>query len=114
MNGAPWFFKGICWNPVGYNGTQPFDVKFAGYVEGDGDMFKSAGVNAVRTYEPIEDWSVLDELWSNSDEGVNLHTWDPIAIEGLQNGTSYTAYLALMIAADAVALGIYAMALVAT
>ena len=47
----------------------------------------------------------------NSDEGVNLYTWDPITVKGLEIGASYISYLALVLAAVAVALGIYAMAL---
>ena len=42
-----------------------------------------------------------DPVDLNSDEGVNLHTWDPIATKGLENGISYIAYLALMLAAVA-------------
>ena len=47
----------------------------------------------------------------NSDNRFNLFTWDPITIKGLGSGASYIAYLALMLAAVAVALGICAMAL---
>ena len=47
----------------------------------------------------------------NSDEGVNLYTWDPITVKGLEIGASYISYLALVLAAVAMALGICAMAL---
>ena len=47
----------------------------------------------------------------NSDNRFDLFTWDPITIKGLGSGAFYIAYLALMLAAVAVALGICAMAL---
>ena len=51
-----------------------------------------------------------DPVDLNSDNRLNLFTWDPITIQGLESGASYIAYLALMLAAVAVALGICAMA----
>jgi len=45
----------------------------------------------------------------NSDKRFNPYTWDPITIKGLELGASYIAYLALVLAAVAVARGIYAM-----
>ena len=49
--------------------------------------------------------------WTNSDNRLNLFTWGPIIIKGLGSGASYIAYLALMLAAAGVTLGIRAMAL---
>jgi len=64
VNGEPFHAKGVCWNPVPFNGTHPVDQDFPGFVEQDGDLMEAAGINAVRVYDPISDMEVLDKLYA--------------------------------------------------
>lgn len=86
VNNQPFHAKGVCWNPVKFNGTHPKDQDFPGFVEQDGDLMQAAGMNAVRVYDPISDLEVLDKLyargiyivmnvfvmWKQFDEGETL------------------------------------------
>jgi len=63
VNGVPIHLKGVCWGPVPKGKDNQPDFK--GYVQQDVKMMKEAGINAVRTYVPITDKSVLDVFWEN-------------------------------------------------
>lgn len=62
VNGEPLHLRGVCWNPVGKGGSHPADLDFARFASLDLPVMRAAGINAVRTYEPITDRAVLDEL----------------------------------------------------
>eukprot|EP00401_Gymnodinium_catenatum_P003631 CAMPEP_0117559688 /NCGR_PEP_ID=MMETSP0784-20121206/53490_1 /TAXON_ID=39447 /ORGANISM="" /LENGTH=556 /DNA_ID=CAMNT_0005357075 /DNA_START=36 /DNA_END=1706 /DNA_ORIENTATION=+ len=66
VDGVPFHMKGINWNPIGWNDTEPEDRKidYWSYAEQDADLMAAAGINAVRTYGPLTDVRVLDALWA--------------------------------------------------
>eukprot|EP00927_Polykrikos_kofoidii_P065361 TRINITY_DN61119_c0_g1_i1.p1 TRINITY_DN61119_c0_g1~~TRINITY_DN61119_c0_g1_i1.p1 ORF type:complete len:951 (+),score=133.83 TRINITY_DN61119_c0_g1_i1:74-2926(+) len=62
INGDPLHIKGLNWSPTAKSGTYPKNLQFRNFVDQDADLMRSAGVNVVRTYEPLTDTYVLDAL----------------------------------------------------
>lgn len=62
VDGELFHVRGVNWNPVGKGGDHPAQLDFAAFAERDIPLMKEAGINAVRTYERLEDRAVLDQL----------------------------------------------------
>jgi hypothetical protein len=67
LNGRSIALLGVCWNPVGVGGVHPAGLDFAGFAARDIPLMQALGVNVVRTYEPLLDTAVLDQL---ADAGI--------------------------------------------
>lgn len=69
INGQPFIMKGICYSPVRKGGIYPDDLitnnptdDDLAVIEKDFQMMHEAGINTVRTYEPLLDPRILDLL----------------------------------------------------
>ena len=62
VGGKPLHLRGVNWNPVPKGGSHPQDLAFVEFAAQDIALMQAAGINAVRTYEPLTDSVVLDAL----------------------------------------------------
>ncbi|HEY6725063.1 MAG TPA: glycoside hydrolase family 2 TIM barrel-domain containing protein, partial [Polyangiaceae bacterium] len=67
VNEEPLHLRGVNWNPVPVGGSHPQDLAYAEFAAEDIALMQAAGINAVRTYEPLTDLGVLDAL---ADAGI--------------------------------------------
>ena len=64
VNGRPFVMKGVCWNPVPKGADHPAGLDYSGLGAVDIPLMQAAGINTVRTYEPVTDRTVLDALYA--------------------------------------------------
>jgi beta-galactosidase/beta-glucuronidase len=62
VDGQPFRVRGVNWNPVPKGKNHPDGLDYAGFADQDIALMKAAGINAVRTYERLENRAVLDKL----------------------------------------------------
>lgn len=62
LDGEPLQLRGVCWNPVPVGAVHPEGLDYEGFAALDIARMRELGVNAVRTYEPLLDLAVLDQL----------------------------------------------------
>lgn len=113
VDGKPFHMKGMNWNPIPWNGKHPANLDYAAWVEMDGDLMAKAGVNAIRTYEPLTDVAVLDALWERGIWVLNTvygHGSTPVesAVEVVRQVKNHPAILMWVIGNEWNYNGIYA------
>jgi hypothetical protein len=62
VDGKTLHLRGVNWNPIPKGGTHPGSLDYAGFAVTDIPLMQAAGINAIRTYEPLTDRDVLDAL----------------------------------------------------
>ena len=76
IDGQTFHVKGVNWSPVPRGANYPQGLDFSGFVERDAPLMQAAGINVVRTYEPIRDRAVLDTLWAHRIYVMNtVYSW---------------------------------------
>lgn len=70
-DGEPYYIKGVCWNPVPAGQNHPYVNGFSEYAEMDSALMAEAGINTIRTYDPITDKDVLDHFHANGIKVIN-------------------------------------------
>lgn len=84
VDGKPIHLKGVAWNPIPQGGRHPQNLDFASVVAQDAELLARAGVNIVRTYEPITDLVVLDKLWEHKIWVMNgLYNWGGASVDSV-------------------------------
>src|SRR5262249_21190080 len=64
LDGKTFQIRGVNWNPVPKGKSHPDGLDYAGFADQDIALMKAAGINAVRTYERLENREVLDKLYA--------------------------------------------------
>jgi len=83
LNGEIFHIKGVCWNPTPNRTWNA--PNFTHYVVQDADLMQAYGINTVRTYTPIDDLYVLDELYKRNIYGTQnkyihtIHSYDIVS-----------------------------------
>lgn len=62
VDGEVLHIRGVNWNPVPKGQDHPAGLAYAAMADIDIPLMKAAGINAVRTYEHLDDREVLDKL----------------------------------------------------
>lgn len=63
LDGVPFHIRGVNWNPVPPGANHPDGLDYAGFADQDIALMRAAGINAIRTYERLEDTDVLDKFY---------------------------------------------------
>lgn len=89
VDGQRFVIRGVCWNPVAKGASQPAD--FVGFVEQDAALMKAAGINTVRTYAPITERTVLDQLYASGIRVIqSVYAWGPTPVADVVDAVERT------------------------
>lgn len=88
LNGKPFPIRGVNWNPVPKGKTQSA-IDFVGAAKVDIPLMAAAGINAVRTYRPLADTGVLNQL-----HAADIYVFTTVYTYGLRDVSVVTANVA--------------------